>query len=126
MRLVQPAPVDPKYLVEDFEPACLALYRRGALQARVDAALAELEDCCACPRNCHVNRFKTKARICNTGRYAIVSSVFPHFGEEDCLRGWHGSGTIFFGMCNLRCVFCQNCFAVQLAKSWMLTKAIQS
>ena len=29
-------------------------------------------------------------------------------GEEDCLRGWHGSGTIFFGHCNLRCVFCQN------------------
>jgi putative pyruvate formate lyase activating enzyme len=34
--------------------------------------------------------------------------VFPHFGEEDCLRGWNGSGTIFFGLCNLRCVFCQN------------------
>jgi putative pyruvate formate lyase activating enzyme len=29
-------------------------------------------------------------------------------GEEDCLRGWRGSGTIFFSGCNLRCVFCQN------------------
>jgi putative pyruvate formate lyase activating enzyme len=29
-------------------------------------------------------------------------------GEEDCLRGWNGSGTIFFSHCNLRCVFCQN------------------
>jgi len=38
----------------------------------------------------------------------VVSSAFPHFGEEDCLRGWNGSGTIFFGHCNLRCVFCQN------------------
>jgi putative pyruvate formate lyase activating enzyme len=38
----------------------------------------------------------------------VVSSWFPHFGEEDCLRGWNGSGTIFFGHCNLRCVFCQN------------------
>jgi putative pyruvate formate lyase activating enzyme len=37
-----------------------------------------------------------------------VSSAFPHFGEEDCLRGWNGSGTIFFTHCNLRCVFCQN------------------
>jgi putative pyruvate formate lyase activating enzyme len=37
-----------------------------------------------------------------------VSSYFPHFGEEDCLRGWNGSGTIFFSHCNLRCVFCQN------------------
>lgn len=43
-----------------------------------------------------------------TGRYARVSSHFAHHGEEDCLRGWRGSGTIFFGMCNLRCVFCQN------------------
>jgi putative pyruvate formate lyase activating enzyme len=46
--------------------------------------------------------------VCNTGRHAIVSSAFAHFGEEDCLRGWNGSGTIFFGFCNLRCVFCQN------------------
>jgi len=38
----------------------------------------------------------------------MVSSYFPHFGEEDCLRGWRGSGTIFFSGCNLRCVFCQN------------------
>jgi putative pyruvate formate lyase activating enzyme len=38
----------------------------------------------------------------------VVTSAFPHLGEEDCLRGWNGSGTIFFGHCNLRCVFCQN------------------
>ena len=38
----------------------------------------------------------------------MVSSAFAHFGEEDCLRGHRGSGTIFFAHCNLRCVFCQN------------------
>jgi putative pyruvate formate lyase activating enzyme len=38
----------------------------------------------------------------------VVSSAFPHFGEEDCLRGSRGSGTIFFSGCSLRCVFCQN------------------
>jgi putative pyruvate formate lyase activating enzyme len=74
----------------------------------VAAGLAELEDCCACPRNCHVNRVANESKICNTGRYARVASAFPHFGEEDCLRGWAGSGTIFFSLCNLRCVFCQN------------------
>lgn len=37
-----------------------------------------------------------------------MASAFPHFGEEDVLRGWQGSGTIFFSWCNLRCVFCQN------------------
>ena len=103
-----PPKPDPRYLIEEFEPAYMDVYRRGELQSRAEAALKELEDCCACPRNCHVNRLENQVRVCNTGRYAIVSSVFPHFGEEDCLRGWNGSGTIFFGLCNLRCVFCQN------------------
>ena len=82
--------------------------RRGELEARAGIALEELADCCACPRNCHVNRLKDKELICRTGRHAIVSSAFAHFGEEDCLRGRNGSGTLFFGGCNLRCVFCQN------------------
>jgi putative pyruvate formate lyase activating enzyme len=45
---------------------------------------------------------------CAAGRHAVVASHFPYFGEEDCLRGRNGSGTIFFAGCNLRCVFCQN------------------
>ena len=49
-----------------------------------------------------------ETRVCGTGRHARVASAFAHFGEEDCLRGWRGSGTIFFSLCNLRCVFCQN------------------
>ena len=103
-----PSKPDPRFSVEDFEPAYMRLYREGGLQARVEAALAELEDCCACPRNCHVNRLQDEKLLCHTGRLAVVSSAFPHFGEEDCLRGSNGSGTIFFGYCNLRCVFCQN------------------
>ena len=99
---------NPGFILRDFEPAYLQMYQRGELQDRARLALLELEDCCACPRNCHVNRLLDEKRVCNTGRYAIVSSFFAHFGEEDCLRGWHGSGTIFFGLCNLRCVFCQN------------------
>jgi len=55
-----------------------------------------------------VNRLEDKWAACKTGRYAVVSSAVAHFGEEDCLRGWNGSGTIFFAHCNLRCVFCQN------------------
>ncbi len=47
-------------------------------------------------------------QFCRTGRYAVVSSAFAHHGEEACLRGFNGSGTIFFCQCNLRCVFCQN------------------
>ncbi len=78
------------------------------LGARVQRALAALADCRACPRDCGVNRLEDRWAACKTGRYAVVSSAFPHFGEEDCLRGWNGSGTIFFSHCNLRCVFCQN------------------
>ncbi len=95
------------FLAEPFEPAYLRL-GAGELARRVEAALDELRDCCACPRDCHVNRLEGEARVCHTGRHARVASAFPHFGEEDCLRGWSGSGTIFFGACNLRCVFCQN------------------
>ncbi|HET6922847.1 MAG TPA: radical SAM protein, partial [Anaeromyxobacteraceae bacterium] len=39
---------------------------------------------------------------------AVVHAAFPHHGEERCLSGWHGSGTIFFSWCNLRCAYCQN------------------
>ena len=90
-----------------FRPACLYL-GHDALLERARRAIATLADCQACPRDCRVNRLEDKWAACKTGRYAVVSSHFPHFGEEDCLRGWNGSGTIFFGHCNLRCVFCQN------------------
>ncbi|MCZ6480967.1 MAG: radical SAM protein [Deltaproteobacteria bacterium] len=90
-----------------FRPAYLNL-EPGELKERAERAVATLADCRACPRDCAVNRLEDKWAACKTGRYAAVSSHFPHFGEEDCLRGWKGSGTIFFSHCNLRCVFCQN------------------
>ena len=93
---------------QTFEPVYLRTYARGELAGRVERALKLLQSCTACPRNCRVNRLEDKFAVCKTGRHAVVSSHFPHHGEEDCLRGWKGSGTIFFTGCNLRCVFCQN------------------
>jgi putative pyruvate formate lyase activating enzyme len=93
---------------QDYEPHYLALYRNGKLQKRVEEALVELENCHVCPRNCSVNRLEGETAVCKSGRYAVVASYNPHLGEEDPLRGWRGSGTIFFSWCNLRCVFCQN------------------
>ena len=61
-----------------------------------------------CPRDCEVDRWENQTGVCKTGRRARVSSAFAHHGEEDCLRGWDGSGTIFLSGCNLGCVFCQN------------------
>jgi len=66
------------------------------------------ERCVVCPRFCKVDRRADVKGLCAIGRHAVVASYFPHFGEEDCLRGRRGSGTIFFSGCNLRCVFCQN------------------
>ncbi|HET9591269.1 MAG TPA: radical SAM protein [Anaerolineales bacterium] len=91
-----------------FEPAYLRLYRTGELQERARQAVEGLASCYVCPRNCGVDRLANKTAACKTGRYARVGSYFAHFGEEDCLRGWNGSGTIFFSWCNLRCQFCQN------------------
>jgi putative pyruvate formate lyase activating enzyme len=91
----------------DFRPAYTRLSAHELAQ-RVERALTELADCRACPRDCGVDRLAGKWAACKTGRYAVVGSWFAHFGEEDCLRGWNGSGTIFFSHCNLRCVFCQN------------------
>ncbi len=75
------------------------------LRRRAALAVEGLVCCTAYPRNCRVNRLANKTAACKTGRYARVASHFPHFGEKDSLRGWGGSGTIFFSWCNLRCVF---------------------
>ena len=91
-----------------FSPVYLETYRSGALADKAAQALAELEECYACPRNCGINRLSGRTAACYTGRWAFISTCFPHQGEEDCLRGSKGSGTIFFARCNLRCVFCQN------------------
>jgi putative pyruvate formate lyase activating enzyme len=92
----------------NFQPAYFELWQSGELRRLVKLGLEKLADCALCPRDCHVNRIENTAKVCRTGRYAIVSGHFAHFGEERCLRGHRGSGTIFFSYCNLRCVFCQN------------------
>ena len=90
-------------------PAYLGL-GAGEVAARAEAACALLgpDRCGVCPRLCKVNRLADERGLCAIGRQAVVASHVPHFGEEDCLRGRNGSGTIFFSGCNLRCVFCQN------------------
>lgn len=89
-------------------PAYLDTWKSGDLSRRIEEAMRALESCTVCPRDCQVNRLLDEKKVCKVGRRAVVSSHFAHFGEEDCLRGWNGSGTIFFSWCNLKCVFCQN------------------
>jgi len=91
-----------------FRAAYRALHDRGALAGRAEAASALLSDCTLCPRQCHADRFAGRDGRCRTGARPVVSAAHPHFGEEAPLSGRCGSGTIFFGSCNLLCVFCQN------------------
>jgi putative pyruvate formate lyase activating enzyme len=88
--------------------AYLELYRSGKLAERVEAARALLKNCRLCPRHCGINRLADEMGKCHTGKLVVVSSYGPHFGEEAPLVGKHGSGTIFFTNCNLKCLFCQN------------------
>jgi putative pyruvate formate lyase activating enzyme len=97
-------------VIADWQPPYVELHRSGELEARAGRALDLLgpERCVVCPRECKVDRLADKPGLCRVGRQAVVASHFAHFGEENCLRGCNGSGTIFFSGCNLRCVFCQN------------------
>ena len=95
--------------MKKFQPAYLALLENGELEKRVELAFEHLKDCDLCARTCLVNRRESiQGAVCRTGERAVVHSFGPHHGEEDPLRGWGGSGTIFFSWCNLRCTYCQN------------------
>lgn len=94
---------------QEYVPSYVALWESGELSRRAEKLREALVNCTLCPRQCGASRTgPTGKGYCRTGREAIVSSYFPHHGEERCLRGRGGSGTIFFTHCNLRCIFCQN------------------
>jgi putative pyruvate formate lyase activating enzyme len=84
-----------------------SLLRTGELGHRVQQARRHMAACDLCARACGVDR-ELRLGACRTGRRAVVASWGPHHGEEDPLRGWAGSGTVFFSSCNLRCLYCQN------------------
>lgn len=92
-----------------FRAAYLDLYESGELFKRIRAAYRLMERCQVCARRCGAERLAgKKGKYCLTGLLPMVSAYHPHFGEERCLAGDHGSGTIFITSCSLRCVFCQN------------------
>ena len=92
----------------DYIPSYIEEHRTGRLRQQAAGARSLLSCCNLCPRQCGVDRTAGETGVCNTGVMARVSSYGPHFGEETPLVGSHGSGTIFFSFCNLRCNFCQN------------------
>src|SRR5215207_652447 len=93
----------------------LTLLEANELEPRVAALESMLRSCTICPKLCGNDRLNDEIAACYSGRLPIVSSYTAHFGEEPCLSGTGGAGNIFFGNCNLRCVYCQN---YQISQTW--------
>lgn len=100
-------------------PRYLTLLAENRLAERVEALERLLGSCTVCPKDCGNDRLNDEIAACYSGRLPIVSSYTAHFGEEPCLSGTNGAGNIFFGNCNLRCVYCQN---HQISQTWKTQK----
>ncbi len=95
-------------------PSYIKLFHSGELSHRARTLEAMLIECNICPKDCKVNRIENEIAACYSGYNPVVSSYCIHYGEEPVLVGTkelnneNGVGNIFFGNCNLRCVYCQN------------------
>jgi putative pyruvate formate lyase activating enzyme len=98
-----------------YEPGYVDLLGTGELEERVEKLYALLGSCTVCPRNCGNDRVSNVLASCASGLDPVVSSYTAHFGEEPVLSGTRGAGNVFFGNCNLRCVYCQNW---QISQDW--------
>jgi putative pyruvate formate lyase activating enzyme len=107
-------------LLTHMEPGYVELYHSGELERRAQALEARLASCDICPRECRINRLQNELGYCHSGRLPIVSAVCAHHGEEPAISGARGSGTVFFGNCNMRCVYCQN---YQISQDWRKQKS---
>ena len=95
-------------MAAEYRPTYSALYESGELAGRVQALERLLLSCTVCPLDCGNDRTRGELARCYSAALPVVSSYTPHFGEEPALTGTRGAGNIFFGNCNLRCVYCQN------------------
>jgi len=96
-------------------PSYIKLNASGFLLERAQKAEEILKACTSCPKNCLTDRTVNELGKCLSGYLPIVSSYTAHFGEEPVLSGSNGAGNIFFGNCNLRCIFCQNS---EISQNW--------
>jgi len=96
-------------------PGYIDLYHSGELKRRAERLEARLASCDICPRECRVNRLEGELGFCHSAYLPIVAAVCPHHGEEPVISGSKGSAAIFFGNCNMRCVYCQN---YQISQEW--------
>ncbi|EEP75503.1 conserved hypothetical protein [Uncinocarpus reesii 1704] len=97
----------PPFLLDSYIPRYHLLSSADASKKR-SLAHSHLANCNLCPRLCGVNRYQETGHCLIGAEKVKVNVIAPHFGEEPCVQGWNGSGSVFFSGCNLRCVFCQN------------------
>ncbi len=98
-----------------FEPGYIALFQSGELERRAEVLEARLGSCDICPRECGINRLEGEQGFCHSARLPVISAVCAHYGEEPVISGSRGAGAVFFGNCNMRCVYCQN---YQISQDW--------
>ena len=108
------------------QPSYIALLESGELEQRIERLMEMLRVCRICPRDCDVDRLKNEVAACYSGLLPIVSAYTPHFGEEPALVGTRGSGNVFLGLCNLRCVYCQNYQISQTFKDSARTRLVRA
>ncbi len=99
----------------NFIPSYRNLLKSGELQNRAAAAKRLLSECRICPRECKIDRTTNNTGVCRSSELPIISSYTAHYGEEPILSGTKGAGNIFFGNCNLSCVYCQN---HEISQNW--------
>jgi putative pyruvate formate lyase activating enzyme len=95
-------------MIKQSRPSYIRSYRDGALREKILKVNELNTSCILCPHQCGTDRTQSDTGKCKSGNLPVISSFSPHFGEEPPLTGNRGSGTIFFGNCNLSCIFCQN------------------
>ena len=98
----------PPFLLDDPYIARYEKLTPSQISSKRNTAIKHLQDCNLCPRLCGVNRFEKTGTCLIPAQTVKVATIGPHFGEEPCIQGHRGSGSVFFSGCNLRCVFCQN------------------
>ncbi|MET1102195.1 MAG: radical SAM protein [Pyrodictiaceae archaeon] len=85
-------------LVREKEPSV------SYLDVKIEIAYRIIKRCIFCEHRCGIDRTRSIG-ACRLDDKTYVHSWFHHLGEEAPLVP---SGTIFYGGCNFRCVYCQN------------------
>ncbi len=83
----------------------LPIPENSLLDLKIVLARELMRECVLCERRCRVRRLEGRHGVCLVSNKCIVHSYFHHLGEEAPLVP---SGTIFYGGCNFKCIYCQN------------------